>query len=82
MTLLIGSATSNTGGRDITNIFNFRSNVHDLIVLDGGALDRESIDQYNFTVIATDATAMTSTAMVTINILDENDNVPVILNDG
>ena len=81
VTLQIGMATSNTGTRDIGNIFNFRSNSRDLVVLDGTALDRETIDQYNFTIVATDATDLTSTATVTINILDVNDNTPVITND-
>ncbi len=75
-------ATSETGGRDIAAIFNFRSNSHELIVLDGSMLDRETISQYNFTVIARDATSLTSNATVTINLLDENDNAPVITNDG
>jgi len=81
VTLQIGMATSNTGTREIGNIFNFRTNSVELDVLDGTALDRETIDQYNFTVIATDATDLTSTATVTINILDVNDNTPVITND-
>ena len=82
MTLTIGRALSNTGSRDIGDIFNFRSNSHELIVLDFTVLDREAIDVYNFTVNARDIEGLTSSAQVTINIQDFNDETPVITNDG
>ena len=79
---MIGSALSDTGSRDIDNIFNFRSNSHQLIVVDFRLLDRETIDMYLFTVIATDQQGLSSTANITINIQDFNDETPVITNGG
>lgn len=82
--LAIGTALTDSGPRDIRNIFNFRSNFHDLIVVDFTVLDREVIGRYSFTVVATDAATgiQSSTATVTVNILDFNDQTPVITNDG
>lgn len=82
LTLVVGTSQTDTGGREIGDIFNFRSNSLELIVLDASVLDRETIDQYIFTVVATDATGLSSTANVIINILDFNDEAPVITNDG
>ncbi len=79
---MIGQALTDTGSRDIGDIFNFGSNSHVLIVLDASVLNREAIDSYNFTVIATDIEGLVSSAEVTINILDFNDETPVITNDG
>lgn len=81
---MVGRALTNSGARDIRNIFNFGSNSHVLIVVDFSVLDREAIDSYSFTVVATDAATetQTSTANVTVNLLDFNDHVPVITNDG
>lgn len=43
-------------------------------------LDRETVDEYHLTVLAHDsgqAVHLTATTMITVNILDENDNAPV-----
>lgn len=82
VTLTIGGALTQTGSRAIDDIFNFLSNSHVLVVVDSSVLDRESIDRYVFTVVATDSAGLTSTANVTINILDFNDETPRPLNDG
>lgn len=81
--LTVGVAITNSGSREISDIFNFRSNSHTLIVVDASVLDREEIASYTFTVIAVDVTgSQTSTAEVTVDILDFNDETPVITNDG
>ena len=84
MNLAIGTALTTSGQRDIGNIFGFRTNSLTLIVLDFSVLDRELIPTYSFTVVATDAATgtQTSTANVTVNLLDVNDETPVITNDG
>lgn len=55
-----------------------------LIVVDVSVLDREVIASYSFTVVASDAATgtQTSVANVTVNLLDVNDHIPVITNDG
>lgn len=82
VTLTIGTALSETGSHEISNIFNFQSNSPILIVVDSTVLDREELDSYIFTVVATDRAGQMSTAVVTIDILDFNDEQPVITNDG
>lgn len=82
VSLSIGRALSDTGSRSIGDIFNFGSNSHILTVLDSSVLDRETTASYLFTVIATDSIDQTTTADVTVNILDFNDETPVITNDG
>ena len=78
----MGRAITDPGSRAIEDIFNFRLNSHILIVLDASVLNREVINNYTFTVVATDTEGLTSSAEVTINILDFNDETPVITNDG
>ena len=78
---MIGRALTDTGARSISDIFNFRTNSRVLVVLDASVLDRESIDQYVFTVVATDSSNQRSTANVTITIQDFNDETPVITTD-
>ena len=75
-------ALSDTGSHEIANIFNFLTNSPTLIVVDSTVLDREVISSYNFTVIATDRADQNSTAVVTVDIQDSNDEQPVITNDG
>lgn len=84
MNLAIGTALTDSGPRDIGNIFDFRTNSHALIVVGSEVLDREVIPSYSFTVVATDAATglQSSTANVTVNLLDVNDQPPVITNDG
>ena len=53
-----------------------------LIVLDSSDLDRETITDYNFTVIATDTQGESATAVVTVTITDYNDNAPITINSG
>ena len=45
-------------------------------------LDREDLDTHSFTVVAVDSSEfypLTGSAMVSINILDKNDNTPEVL---
>jgi hypothetical protein len=82
--LAIGMSLSDSGSRDIADIFNFRSNSPVLTVVGSDVLDRETITSYSFTIVATDAATgmQTSTANVTVNLLDVNDQTPVITNSG
>lgn len=80
--LEIGEALSPTGRRSIDDIFGFRSLSDTLIVIDSSDLDRETLTEYNFTVIARDAEQGSATATVTVTITDFNDNAPDILNGG
>ena len=41
-------------------------------------LDRETVSEYQFEVIATDSGGLSSTATVTVTITDVNDNAPVV----
>ena len=50
-----------------------------LSVAAGQSLDVDSIDFYNITVLAEDGGGLTDTANVIIDILDSNDNFPMIL---
>ncbi|XP_077862596.1 protocadherin Fat 4-like [Saccoglossus kowalevskii] len=43
----------------------------------GFPLDYETIDNYDLRVIATDCGSLSNTASVSIDVLDENDNIPV-----
>ncbi len=81
-TVAIGTAFSETGSRTIDQIFSFRSNSDNLIVLESNILDRETIGRYVFSVVATDDTSQTSTANVTIILTDINDEIPMITNAG
>ena len=81
-TLTIGEALSPTGNRAIDDIFGFRSFDDRLIVLDSSDLDRETLTEYNFTIVAMDSSRASSTATVTVTIIDFNDNPPDILNGG
>lgn len=81
-TLSIGEALSPTGRRPIEDIFGFRSLDDTLIVLDSSDLDRETLTEYNFTVVATDSEGESATATVTVTIVDFNDNAPIIINRG
>ncbi len=78
----MGTAITDTGSREIDDIFDFRSNSDSLVIVDSSVLDRESIESYTFTVIAVDSAGQMSTANITINLLDFNDEVPTIINDG
>ncbi|XP_022625689.1 protocadherin alpha-3-like [Seriola dumerili] len=51
-------------------------NYYSLLV--GGALDRESVSNYNVTIVATDigASPLSSTTVVSIHVSDVNDNAP------
>ena len=80
--MAVGEALSNTGDRTIDKIFSFRSNSDNLFVLESDVLDRETIDSYMFRVVATDSASQTSTATVTVQLLDYNDVTPVITNAG
>ncbi len=80
--IAIGTAFSETGTRAIDQIFSFSSNSDNLIVLESDVLDRETIDRYIFSVVATDALSQSSSANVTIILTDVNDQTPVITNAG
>ena len=50
-----------------------------LSISPGVMLDVDLIDTYNLTIMAVDGGGLNDTAMVTVNILDSNDNAPQIL---
>ena len=81
-TVAIGNAITDPGPRDIDKLFGFRSNTDTLIVLESDVFDREAIDEYVFTVVATDSGAESSTANVTVRLTDFNDEAPNITNAG
>lgn len=80
--LRIGENLNDPGDLTIQNIFGFASNDDDLVLLDSSPLNRESISEYVFTVIAMDSSGLESTATVTVTILDANDESPFITNPG
>ena len=79
-TVVVGTAITDPGALSIDDIFGFRTNTDSLIVLDASVLDREFIDEYIFTVQATDILGNSNTASVTITISDFNDEAPIITN--
>lgn len=79
---MVGQNLTATDRRPIDDIFGFRSRDDTLIVLDATALDRETIAEYAFTVVATDSEGATATATVTVTVTDFNDNPPEIHNGG
>ena len=79
-TVVVGTAITDPGVLSIDDIFGFRTNTDSLIVLDASVLDREFIDEYIFTVQATDILGNSNTASVTITISDFNDEAPIITN--
>ncbi len=78
----IDVAFTDTGPRTIDQIFSFRSNSDNLIVLESDVLDRETINRYVFSVVAVDDESQISTANVTIILTDINDEIPMITNAG
>ena len=82
MTVTIGTAYTTDLEREIDTIFGFLSNSDTLILLDSSSIDRETIDEIEFSVVATDSTSQTATADVTVVINDANDETPNITNAG
>ena len=80
--LEIGQNLTTSGLRPIDGIFGFRSLDDTLVVIDSTALDRETIAEYVFTVVAMDTEGASAAATVTVTILDYNDNAPEIHNKG
>jgi RHS repeat-associated protein len=66
-----------TGGNS-DGIFAIDSNSGEITVIDNVNLDRESTDVYVLSVTVTDGPNLSATETVTINVLDVNDNPPVI----
>ena len=64
-------------------IFGFSTGTSTLIVVNADRVDFDTIRSYELVVTATDANDnnLTSTAMVTINLMDYNDLSPVVHND-
>ena len=52
------------------------------MVVDQSVLDRETIAEYNFTVVARNADNLTASATVTVTLGDVNDLPPEITNAG
>ena len=82
VTIAIGTTETTGLDREIDAIFGFLSNSETLVLLDSSSIDRESVSQIRFTVIATDSASQNTTADVTVVITDANDEIPVITNDG
>ena len=82
VTVAIGTAYTEGLQREIDTIFGFLSNSDTLILLDSSSIDREIIDEIEFSVIATDSISQTATADVTVVINDANDEAPNITNAG
>ncbi len=61
-----------------SNNFQIDSSTGSITLANSADLDRETIPSYNFTVIVTDrgSSPLSSTAMVVVNLQDENDNTP------
>ena len=82
MTVTIGTAYTAGLEREIDTIFGFLSNSDTLVLLDSSSIDRETIDEIEFSVVATDTIFQTATADVTVVINDANDESPNITNAG
>ena len=82
MTVTIGTAETTGLERDIDTIFGFLSNSDTLVLLDSSSIDRESIPEITFSVVATDDIGQNATAEVTVVINDANDEIPTITNTG
>jgi hypothetical protein len=85
MTVAATDIDSGTGGVFAFQILEnvpFSINPFSGIISVSQALDRETVDQYNFTVVATDFgdPALGANISVSVDILDVNDNSPVIIN--
>ena len=80
--MVLGTALTSTGGRPLNTIFNFLSNTDVLVLQDSDVLNRESIDEYQFTVVAEDTEGLISSATITVVITDVNDEIPFIENAG
>ena len=76
-TVVVGTAITDPGALSIDDIFGFHTNTDSL---DASVLDCEFIDEYIFTVQATDILGNSNTASVTITISDFNDEAPIITN--
>ncbi len=79
---MVGDDLNVQGDPTINDIFGFPSQTDDLTLLDSSPLDRESVAQYRFTVVASDSENLASTATVTVTITDANDEPPTITNPG
>lgn len=82
MTYSIGTAETAGLERDIDTIFGFLINSNTLILLDSDAIDRETLSEIRFSVVATDESSQNDTADVTVVINDANDETPNITNAG
>ena len=82
MTVEIGTSYTSGLEKAIDVIFGFLSNSDTLVLLDTSAIDRETIDEIRFSVIATDSISQTAEANVTVVITDANDETPNITNAG
>ena len=82
VTVTIGTAYTAGLEREIDTIFGFLSNSDTLVLLDSSSIDRETIDEIEFSVVATDTIFQTATADVTVVINDANDESPNITNAG
>ena len=71
------SLSNNAGGR-----FAINASTGVVTVADGTQLNYESATSHNITVLATSADGSTSSQSFTINLLDVNDNAPVITSHG
>jgi len=69
---------------DFTDTFGFTIGTTNLIVVNAERVDFDTMSSYEFMVTAADASdpSLTSTANITINLIDYNDLSPVVHNDG
>lgn len=60
----------------------FQVSPHTGTITLSGPLDRETVSEYSFTIVATDGATqpLTDTATVVVRVLDVNDNPPVFYN--
>ena len=82
MTVTIGTSLTADLEREVDTIFGFLSNSDTLVLLDSSSIDRESLSEIRFTVVAMDNANQNATAEVTVVINDANDETPVITNAG
>ena len=82
MTYTIGTSETEGLERDIDTIFGFLINSNTLILLDSSSIDRETLSEITFSVVATDESSQNATADVTVVINDANDETPNITNAG